>query len=305
MDRNLVSEVFFPNVFRNTPPDFKGWGKNCPCSQQFTDVRVPILKLAHVTHACNETEIITENSYEFEANKKYGRKNHQSRVYRDDAYDVIDHNTLMFPGYYSWWSPCAYEYNIPPEHPQATNCLTPSKIESLKKEGIYYYVPGYLQNPPSSFYGDRVFHLDFQHLLGAYAGSRQCDITEICFRIGGTLRYHYEMCYVVIVCTTGDHLDFALLQPFNDKFEANGLFCDDGRLINSTAIATFHPQNIISWMGGQSYSYATAAFGFYYPDQKLIVTRENTNRSEIKHDPKFCAKMILDKKTYKCPSSQS
>jgi hypothetical protein len=307
------AEIFFPNEFSSARPQggkWPEWGQNLADNrfiwqQQFTDVRVPILQMGHVTHDSQAREIITRNGYEFKAYQKLGRKNSTSCV-RDPKTGyctIIIRDSPMFQGYYSWWSPYAHDYVLPPDHPEANHCLTPkqiAQIEATIDETLYF--PGYLKQHPSSFCGDWVFHFSFKDLLTAYAASRQSTIENVCLKMGGTLRYQYEMCYFVIVCTIEDALE-RFDEPLQQTgiFETNGLIDDDGRVINPDATINFHPKHILSRIAADKYSYATAAFGFYYPDENGKLTMKSTSHETIVHDPCFCIKKVKQGDNWTCP----
>jgi hypothetical protein len=302
-------ELYCPNEFRrDTPQGIVGEWRNLYEGEQqpnVENIRVPILKLAHVTHNAEADEITTGHSYQFRAAPKYGRPGTGSYRWTPiNDFVPIDENTNLFQGNYSWWSPYAHEYDLPPNHPHSEYCKSPAQIAGSLPQGDYY-VANYLKDPSESFYGNRVFHANFSDLLDAYAESRNSK--EVFIKIGGTLRYRGEICFVLIVCTERDDLDFPALRTNDDFFETNGLINGDGMVLNRSVIANFRPRYIIQWAREDEnivhHSYITAAFAFYYPDIMLVVDRRNVcgdcSPAESIHTDRFC----LKKKNGKCPNN--
>ena len=211
--------------------------------------------------------------------------------------------THLFQGNYSWWSPYAHNYHLPHDHPNREDCRSPAQIAGVFPQGDYYVV-NYLKSPSDSIYGNNVFYADFSDLLDAYVKSRRSR--HVFIKIGGTLRYRGEICFVLIVCTKNDQLDFPPLGQNNEYFEINGLVNGNGRVINCKAIANFHPRHIIQWAREDgrkgSYSYITAAFAFYYPDEDgmLVLEGAKCREAEIVHDD-FCLKAVNGE----CPNNSS
>ena len=310
-------EVFYPNEFRrDRPQEIVGDWRNLyegGQQQNVKNIRFPIVRLAHVTHNAEADEITTDHSYQFKVAPKYGRSNYRPDTgsYRwspdINSFVPIDENTNLFQGNYSWWSLYVQEcqYNLPHNHPNTEDCRSTAQIARDLPQGDNgypdYYVANYLKHPSESIYGNRVFNADFSDLLNAYVKSR--NSREVFIKIGGTLRYRSEICFVLIVCTENDELDFPALRTNNEYFETNGLINDDGRVINRNAIANFHPRHIIQWAREdgktQSYSYITPAFAFYYPDILMAVDRTMCETSEIGHMYPFCIKGI----NKKCPNN--
>ena len=308
-------ELFYPNEFRrDRPQGIRGNWRNLyegEQQQNVENIRVPILKLAHVTHNAEADQITTVNGYQFQVAQKRGRAGGEgSHMWNPDNTCVhIDGNTPLFQGNYSWWSPYAHEYVLPPNHPNREDCRYPAEIaEDLPQ---HYYVANYLTHPSKSFYGNRVFYAAFSDLLDAYAKSRNSG--EVFIKIGGTLRYTGEICFVLIVCTEheNDELVFPALGTNNEYFEINGLINDYGRVIDRNAIANFHPRHIIQWARpsehGETpyYSYITPAFAFYHPDEDgiLEVDRDNCDTTTIDshtNDYKYC---LLKQRNERCPNS--
>ena len=289
------NELFFPNEFRcdlpqpNPPQRFAAGWRNLYAGElqrKVENIRVPILKLAHVTHDTEAAQIMIENNFRFTVADKRGRAFGQgSRMWNADTntFDIIDPDTTLFEGYYSWWSPYAYDYDLPQYHPNRADCISPAiinrEILEPSRNRVEAYVANYLKHPAESIYGDCIFHFDFIDLLDAYVKSRASETVFI--KIGGTLRYRGEICFFLIVCTEKDKLDFPPLGTDNEYFETNGLINDRGEVRTRYKRANFHPRHIIQWSRvkdeAQKYhSYIATAFAFYYPDRNgsLVVDRQ-------------------------------
>ena len=285
------------------------WGTPCalPVLKEFVqDIRVPFLRLAHITHEREARQIVNETtkSCEFKVKQKLGRFSGRSFKWHNSQFVMIDSNTPLLEGYYSWWSPYAHDYK-PPERYQNPHYLPPVEIRRniLEPLPAIVHVANYLKDPPESIYGNHVFHCDFKDLLTAYAKSRKNNIlslidSHICIRFGGILRYQCETCHVLIICVYEDRLPFPTINARDSVFNTNGLTNDDGVVVDLDAVADFHPMDVITW-AGKSFSYATAAIGFYYPNQYGLLKVEPTKwkRGLVGHQSGFCAKRVL-----KCPN---
>ena len=301
-----------------------------PLPEILKDVKVPIFRLAHVTHDSEASEIRCD--FEFKARKKYGKvlgaydgrpcgesfRPSERRHHHGRYFQIKDHETV-FPGYYSWWG-------IYPKYDDLTgDYIKPAEIrkdlDSLDHEkGLKAFVPSYIKSPPESIYGNHAFVSDFQHLLNSYAISRdklevkkvcirkgatsrgKLEVKNVCIRKGGTLRYFKEICYVLIVCIGGDDdealSDFMPLEIDSDQFHTNGLIDDSGKIVKDTAIPTFHPKRVMPWIKNKDkpeperYSYETTAIAFYFPDKccNMKLSRNECTQEEVFHNKKFCSK---------------
>ena len=301
-------EVFYPNQFTTERPQGIGgeWRKFYDGEEQknVKDICVPILQLAHITHNAEAHQIGTDLSFQFRVAPKYGRPGMGSCMWNPDinGFVPIDQKTNLFPGNYSWWSPYAHNYHLPRDHLNRENCRSPAQIAQIIPQGDYY-VANYLKHPPESIYGNCVFHCSLTELLIAYGESRFSH--EIFIKIGGTLRYRGEICFVLIVCTENDALDFPPLRTNDEYFKTNGLIDNHGKVMDRKAIANFHPRHIIQWSREYkkkvNHSYITAAFAFYYPD-RLAVKREWCGTAEIRsHTVEY--EYCLKQEKGKCPNN--
>ena len=202
-------------------------------------------------------------------------------------YQKIPGTHPVLPGYYSWWG-LSLGDQLPRDVTDAVHSL----------EQMRTYVAGYVKSPPESSYGNNAFCVTLYDLLKSYADSRQCSISEIYVKVGGTFRYRYEVCYITIICTKDDlkglsnfkdltqHRDILVNRVLNP----NGLVGQDGRVINPTAIPTFSPEHVINQYGGtgKSISWEGIAFAFYFPngDLTLKCPTDVVEQRQICHE--FC-----------------
>jgi hypothetical protein len=324
-------EVVFPGQFTQVHP----WNKMPDKSELVPnlDVIVRVDILTHVTHNAEAKKIIRKE-YKFRAQAKFGKDVGESyrlapisedqdlhfdqepgptsddeHLYYDLEsgptsenlfYDPIPPRSAVFPGCYSWWgisSKWSNNFEIK---------------EYVGEEYVCVYVPDYLKSTPESRYGNNAFSSKFSDLLTAYARSRCTEVGNICIRVGGTLHYRYEICYVLIICTDSS-MDVQALSEFKPLpttesellFKTNGLINESGKVIDHSAILTFHPEYIYSWVNGDSYSYETTTFAFYFPEESSMqLDSDNCSYNDgVKHESKYCVKKQPNKsKQWVCPN---
>ena len=79
-------------------------------------------------------------------------------------------------------------------------------LQSISRERVKgRYVPGYLAAEPESPYGSVAFSIQLSDILRDYEKARNIQGARVCLKVGGTLRYRKEICYVVIVCLKDDN----------------------------------------------------------------------------------------------------
>jgi hypothetical protein len=301
MGKNL--EVVFPGQFTQVHP----WNKMPDKSELVPHwkVSVSVDTLTHVTHNVEAGEICKE--YKFRAKPKFAKAAHVGESYRLAGfyesgypfYDPIPPSFTVFPGCYSWWgisSKWSNNFEIK---------------EYVGEEYVCVYVPDYLKSTPESCYGNNAFSSKFSDLLTAYARSRRTEVGNICIRKGGTLRYRCEICYVLIICTDSP-MDVKALSEFkplpteSKLYKTNGLINESGKVIDHSAILTFHPEYIYSWVNGDSYSYETTTFAFYFPEESSMqLDSENCSyNGGVEHKEKFCIKKKRNSYgNWKCPNN--
>ena len=153
------------------------------------------------------------------------------------------------------------------------------------------YPPGYLADPAESQYGNNAFSINLEDILSDYMQSRPDKEGKAAFlKMGGTLRYQHEICYVVIVCMEGDMEHIPSITGPTPPFYPNGLVDNHGRVVvDRSATPTFTIKSILKSVpkvneaGYDKYDWEQLVFSFYYPteDQALVCTKVNI--SEVKH----------------------
>ena len=81
------------------------------------------------------------------------------------------------------------------------------------------------------------FVVSFHEMLESYA--QGCYPRQICFKVGGTMRYKHEIAYVVIVCTASDAKLFRYdpIKKHDELIDLQGLIDDEG--VNCACVPSF------------------------------------------------------------------
>ena len=277
------SEVLFPNDFTKEHPEGEPWKELYPNTPKIPkDIQVPILTLGHVTHDTEVKQIRKYGDFRFLARQKLGKDFSDTSwgiSYKfERSYVEIPPDKPVFPGYYSWWG--IYPQQDYSNVPESEHFTSPAKVSFMIAtdfKGERVYPPDYLKEKPDSMYGNHAFSCNFPALLSTYAKSRSSEVAEICIRKGGTLRYTKEICYVLIICIDVDKnrkelSEYAPLQPMKKQIHTNGLIDTSGKITDVTAVPTFNPEHIITWVTGKGYSYETLALAFYFPEEGSIMS---------------------------------
>ena len=276
--------MFFPGVFTFDQP----WGddnftKHLPSEYEgLTQPKFEIpldenRRVMHITHF-DAAEAIIKSGYKVQQKKS---EYQYTYVYDEssNSYITEQEKCLLYDGYYSWWSIELYdkEYNPGPL--------------GYDKE----YNPGPLGNndcPVSyrtsflfdnfSMYGTVKLSLELRDLIKCYAESRGKCADGVCYKVGGTLRYTKEVCYVIIVCVNTD-----------DELS---------ELETSQSLVIKQPY---SFLVGVSVSWDHYAFALYYPEQKTLKLGKVEIHACLVEHRGFDSngsydERLLRKKTHKC-----
>ena len=295
--RKKLYEVFFPNQFEqchpwSSEPDSEWTDDQRRILGNLTVTNVPILRVSHVTHNREAREINrSPEEFTFICRQKLGKGYVEDgsplgESYREDArykYRKIPETDPVLPGYYSWWGiSLSADWEEDTEDPR----------RKLEREEACYggtYLANYLKEPVESCYGNNEYSTTFKNILQCYANSRHCSVEEIYLKLGGTLRYKQEICYVIVVCTQADLRslsDFENLTPNESEvFNPKGLLNAKGRIKNRRAVPVFKTRYPVTYCEGKSCSWENMAFAFYFPsgDQVLRCPRDTTTLSKIRH----------------------
>ena len=240
--------MFFPNEFTFNQP----WGKD-PITKQllsrYHNLQEPLTlnldsiphNVAHVTHYENAKQIISSR-FKINAFPKRGSNgdySYQCTNRKDGKFKQIDDVTPLIPydGSFSWWS---IELNQDHDH-----------LDYKNINGVGCYT-SFLFDKNQSMYGHVKFSMKFNDLISNYTRSRGESCKKIQYKVGGTLRYQREVCYVIIVCVTDDAQELTVL-------------CD----VDLSELVITHPYNF--FRGGQlpepvKTSWDHYVLALYYPN---------------------------------------
>ena len=287
-------EAFFPGEYSQTHYDGSspenGWLKVKsrlqihPIFNASKRATIPIYTLRHDTHLEQVFQIKPNEQqmrymYTFTPKPKCGKvydfeDEGSYRKVSGDRFQKIKHDERVIEGNLSWWGVDTHSwYNS--HNGQAFGAAA----ASLRSERVF--VSPFMFNPPESPYGDHGFAVSFKDLLNSYKESRtdimNVEDRAVFLRVGGTLRYRYEICYVVIVCTKYDKkLEcYPSLYTRSDLFDNKGLLLPSGQIkenffVSQEAI-NFKLKYAIKCVPDRQYSsYEAPAFAFYYPEASNI-----------------------------------
>lgn len=240
------------------------------------------------------SSVETQECYTFKPAAKLGKQYGDDRLPLGETYRHIERRIFskvphsrddpVFPGYYSWWGVSTKEHGgyLP--------------LVTQQQEGPEISIAEFAGYPPKSRYGNNAFTIGFSELLQSYGSSRtdffDQERRHVYLRVGGTLRYKYEICYIVIVCLQQDHNlnDLATIDT-KDIIDHKGLV-ERGRVVDYQQTPDFKARYIVSSMsnGGQyhSFSWEQVVFALYYPSEelKLYCNKDKVTEKLIEHP--FC-----------------
>ena len=136
-------------------------------------------------------------------NPKYGKDDPEESSQKiKNTFQKIEHYERVMRGNLSWWGVDTHSWYNSDGRGQVFH----SAVGNLHSKRVF--VTPFMSIARESRYGNNGFVVNFKDLLKFYQESRN-DIANIedqalFLRVGGTLRYRYEICYVVIVCTKHD-----------------------------------------------------------------------------------------------------
>jgi len=269
---------------------------------------LPITSLSHVTHNREAIEIRkNDEKLVFKPKAKVGKaidkydgspvgKTFKPTGYRNpltkqDMFTRILPDQPVFPGQISWWG-------ISSNWAQ-TDCGATFRTtldNSIKYTSLFE--ANYLKCVPHSRYGNKEFICSFQYLMTYYKQSRNdCVNKKVVLKRAGTLRYRYEICYVIMAAMEGD-VDGTYPSMFVEpRFKHNNLIDENGKLISCSTppgfqinhpFSGYHDLVTNSWV---NYSWETLAFGFYFPDNfqmALELPRHLCREEGIPHSTRIC-----------------
>ena len=279
--QGFLSEILFEKEFVSYLP----WRRAVHPASIFNQ---PIATLCHVTHRTEAERISALASSETDKSGEY----------------------VFFPqpkkgkcGYYiTDGSPLGESYlcnlkgSIPNEN---TVYKAVSPDQHLLPKGSYSWW-GVDEPGKESKYGSCKFSVSFGDLLRAFqkSHSKFGQKPSLSFRKAGTLRYRYEICYVIVVhASTDDDRYIRHLPPLTnreEKFEFHDFLNDQGVVTNWQANDPIfrlaqHDENV--------------AFGFYFSPTKgpLRIPQDDVTPDEVDHPRKPCIRKLKECGSWQCP----
>ena len=176
----------------------------------------------------------------------------------------------VFPGNYIWWS-----------------------IDYCHSESVQLVYKSSETFSSSSRYGNIKFSGKVKEILACYQEAYGINpLPCIQFRCGGTFRYKYEICYVVIVCTDVEPLPE---DEFPKMWEDHIKYDKDGRIKSVNLVVVIRNGIYEVLLPSKKWSWDTYAFGLYFPNKTYSLKcpkSEKFKHSEIEHT--FCIKTQPD-----------
>ena len=318
-------EIFFPGKHTQLNDDGlqiseNGWAKLSSetlknayplYKENGEQVTIPIDYVLHATHAGAAAKIRPkkdDGEYTFKPHTKCGKKYNDvvegSYVkVGDNAFQKIWPRQSVLQGKLSWWSPVISPWQHSTDQYRASIWKAAHALKTS-----HCYLAQYLSFDAESRSGDRGFVVPLKNLLNFYKESRT-DIDKdeervVYMRIGGTLRYRYEICHVVIVCTKRDQelkANYPSLH-YSEVFDHKGIVLKSGQIksdfFDSDKSIGVKPQHSVKWVpvsGSKHSCYEVPAFAFYYPQESDDLTLNCTGVDEVfvKHEcSKQCDEQI-------------
>ena len=324
-------EVFFPGEYTlithdgNYPQN--GWSKvasplkQSPIFDEREKTTIPIVNVRHATHS-EQARDISRANYSFKPKPKFGKVydgSKQKGTYKkvsEGEFQRIEHGERVIEGNLSWWGVDTHLwYQSDDAHLRSKEFA--SVATTLRSERVF--VSPFMSKLPASPYGNHGFIVGFKDLLKCYQESRT-DIAHISdralfLRIGGTLRYRYEICYVVIVCTKQDQEleHYPSLYTRHDIFDHKELLHPSGQIeenfFTSEESIDLKIRYAIKCVPVRQYfSYETSAFAFYYPQtstntclkcnpdsvQEVAIEEHKCNRLCHEKNAEYLDELLLD-----------
>ncbi|XP_064402801.1 uncharacterized protein LOC135348504 [Halichondria panicea] len=294
-------EVRFPGEFRPQDPWHKKW---VDFPDDTLPATIPIYRLVHITHPTQARHIeqVPNRRYKFIPKMKCGKSYNEERIGETyvhiggEKFEEITSKDSVFPGYLSWWG-------IDVRGWYEDGCQL---LQSISRERINgRYVPGYLAAEPESPYGSVAFSIELPDILRDYKKARNIQGARVCLKVGGTLRYRKEICYVVIVCLKDDNElgDMpSIAGPKFPQFVSSDLVDSNGFVIDHNKAPEFNATSIIkSEILGEDptgknmyvydhYSWEQLVFAFYFPTRGENLVCTQVTKTDYQHFARNCQK---------------
>ncbi len=268
---------------------------------------IPIYRVSHTTHdeaAMSIGSTLPQGYYTFKTRARLGKQGDLTwdettsyggaslgetyKQLESGEFELLQRSEAspVFPGYLSWWG-----IDVKPFYNTQEGNELCENINDIKRNRLYY-VPDYLNERPSSRYGNNSYSLAFPDLLTSYQTARDDKPGgTVQLKVGGTLLYKQEICYVVMVGLEGDEKlqsmpsmgDYEYFSPFQHK----GLINSEGVVINPQKTPNFRALYIVYKTHNQ-FNWEQLVFALYFPnpEQELTCQENLVQTSSVEHN--FC-----------------
>ena len=190
----------------------------------------------------------------------------------------------MLPGLYIWWSIDDVQLNF--THDSISLLMSKIFPADLQLSRPF-------QKPEVSLYGNIKFSCGLTQLLKCYLNAYKRKFgshldAHIEFRCGGTLRYRYEICYVIIVCAIFPDTPSLPCDEYPVIFEdlSKSIKYDEDGEVNFVKPYVLSFKNVISKYDTKQYSWDTYAFALHFPDDSYVLECPcalNFEKSRVDH----------------------
>lgn len=262
-DQNFYPEMFYPKQFVTFFP----WGECCEFENSaFSEIS----EISHITHKRNVVEMDTGTRYRFQPREKYGKCSSFGESYRCD----LTHIELPT-------AQTRYTHITDKQHVLPNGCYT-------------WWGHSYMDN---SIYGNKKLTTNFKSALGKFKYGQTSDLdSDVFLRVGGTLRYKKEICYVIIVHTEAQTTDeIKRLPPLRDSdhFRLNGFLYEDGRVDWKSGTLEFISRSYVNGC----FDHFALAFYFNDCNNSLYLDKQKVDISQVWHNK--CLRKIKVKSEFR------
>lgn len=308
-------EVLFPkHHLSHLPWEKYDWDTETQGVASLQNFEVTVQTLHHVTHNKEFDEIYDSKRkvYWLRSNQKTGKSGYQQPLQdgspfghsftanfneepnkMSGPYTYINPEEPILPGSYIWWGVSIDEIHVP------------------------YVPPGYIASPPfkkphDSPYGNNMIYGSLKDALVSYQESFQPNPLHprIELRFGGTLRYKFEVCHVVIVCAVYDGEDPPLSREDYPMWEGEDKIKFDPytNKVKRVDEIKINIRNGIKWRADKKcgVSWDQIVFAFHFKDTTQPMICQGFNHREVGHSKCTKTRHIFNpnsgKTEWKCPN---
>lgn len=168
---------------------------------------------------------------------------------------VEDDKPLICNGYFSWWG-----VEIDPEEVYDDD-------DHNKELSLPDLSDAFITDDSKSKYGTVKFAIQLNNLIASYCETRECQNSDVVYRKGGTLKYQFEICRLIIVSIKKDSLKQFL----------------------EYSLGQLEIKCPYSKIKGRDVKWNNYVFAFYFPNESnLLLDPRHVNISSVKHSEEIC-----------------